>query len=174
MSGAQGPNPSPRGYQLTRHRSPMAFGGSPIPSIAGLTDAEVNADINITPMADVMLVLLIIFMVVTPVLTQYEATPPQAVNVVPEPDEDVVTLGIDNQGAFYVENELIPANRLQSTLRQIYERRPGDHLLFLRADRGVGYNVVLDAIDAARGAGVRTIGAIIEPVAEGGSAEQEE
>jgi biopolymer transport protein ExbD len=139
-----------------------------------MSGAEVSSEINVTPMVDVMLVLLIIFMVVTPVLTQYEATPPTAVNVMPEPDEDVITLGIDNQGAFYVENEQVPGNRLQATLRQIYERRPGDHLMFLRADRGVGYNVVLDAIDAARGAGVRTIGAIIEPIAEGGEAGDEE
>ena len=132
-----------------------------------MSEAEVNADINVTPMVDVMLVLLIIFMVVTPVLTQYEATPPTAVNVMPEPDEDVITLGIDVNGAFFVEDEHVPSNRLQATLRQIYERRPGDHLLYLRADRGVGYNVVLDGIDAARGAGVRTIGAIIEPVDQG-------
>ena len=170
----QGSNQFPPGYRPQTHRSPTAFGGSPIPRVAGLTEAEVNADINVTPMVDVMLVLLIIFMVVTPVLTQYEATPPTAVNVMPEPDEDVITLGIDNQGAFYVEDELVPSNRLQATLRQIYERRPGDHLLFLRADRGVGYNVVLDAIDAARGAGVRTIGAIIEPIEAGGEARAEE
>ena len=173
MSGAQGPNQSPRGYRPPSHRSPTAFGGSPIPRVGGFGDADVSSDINVTPMVDVMLVLLIIFMVVTPVLTQYEATPPTAVNVMPEPDEDVITLGIDTEGAFYVEDEHVPANRLQSTLRQIYERRPGDHLLFLRADRGVGYNVVLDAIDAARGAGVRTIGAIIEPIESGSDAREE-
>jgi len=173
MAGSHGSNHGIPGYRPPRHKSATAFGGSPIPTIAGLTDAEVNADINVTPMVDVMLVLLIIFMVVTPVLTQYEATPPTAVNVMPEPDEDVVTLGIDTEGAFYVEDEHVPANRLQATLRQIYERRPGDHLLFLRADRGVGYNVVLDAIDAARGAGVRTIGAIIEPIESGSDAREE-
>jgi biopolymer transport protein ExbD len=174
MAGAYGSNNHGiPGYRPPRHGSATAFGGSPIPKIAGLTEAEVNADINVTPMVDVMLVLLIIFMVVTPVLTQYQATPPTAVNVMPEPDEDVVTLGIDNEGAFYLENEHVPANQLVASLRQIYERRPGDHLLFLRADRGVGYNVVLDAIDAARGAGVRTIGAIIEPLGEG-TPEQEE
>ena len=174
MAGLQGPTQGIKGYRPSSHKSATAFGGSPIPTIAGLAGAEVNADINITPMADVMLVLLIIFMVVTPVLTQYEATPPQAVNVVPEPDEDVVTLGIDTEGAFYLEGEHVPANRLQGTLRQVYERRPGDHLMFLRADRGVGYNVVLDAIDAARGAGVRTIGAIIEPLDASGEQQAEE
>ena len=174
MAGSHGSHSGIPGYRPPRHRSPTAFGGSPIPTVAGLTDAEVNADINVTPMVDVMLVLLIIFMVVTPVLTQYEATPPTAVNVMPEPDEDVITLGIDKDGQFFVEDDHVSANQLMPTLRQIYERRPGDHLMFLRADRDVGYDVVLDAIDAARGAGVRTIGAIIEPIAEGGGEEGEE
>ena len=173
MAGAYEPNQGIPGYRPPRHKSATAFGGSPIPRVAGLSEAEVSSDINVTPMVDVMLVLLIIFMVVTPVLTQYEATPPTAVNVMPEPDEDVITLGIDVNGRYFVEDEQVPSNQLQVTLRQIYERRPGDHLLFLRADRGVGYNVVLDAIDAARGAGVRTIGAIIEPI-ESGTTEQEE
>ena len=157
---AQGPNQSP-----SSGRSPLAFGGSPIPKVAGIDSGEVNADINVTPMVDVMLVLLIIFMVVTPVLTQYQATPPQAMYVQPEPDDDVITLGIDVNGDFFVEGRPVTAARLQPVLRQVYERRPGDHLMFLRADRGVGYDVVLDAIEAARGAGVRTIGAIIEPIA---------
>jgi len=173
MAGSPGSFQGIRGYRPPSHRSATAFGGSPIPTIAGLAGADVNADINVTPMVDVMLVLLIIFMVVTPVLTQYEATPPTAVNVMPEPDENVVTLGIDNQGQFFVEDEHVPADRLQATLRQVYERRPGDHLMFLRADRGVGYDVVLDGIDAARGAGVRTIGAIIEPIEAGSQREEE-
>jgi len=145
-----------------------AFGGSAIPGVTGMSGANVQADINVTPMVDVMLVLLIIFMVVTPIMAQYEATPPQAAFVKPEPDDDVITLGIDQNGVFYVENEAVAAGDLGQTLRQIYERRPGDHLMFLRADRGVGFNVVLDAVDAARYAGVRTIGAIVTPVAEEG------
>ena len=173
MAGSQHSNSGIPGYRPPARRSASALGASPIPTVAGLGGGEVSSEINVTPMVDVMLVLLIIFMVVTPVLTQYEATPPTAVNVMPEPDEDVITLGIDVNGQYFVEDEHVPSNRLQVTLRQIYERRPGDHLLFLRADRGVGYNVVLDAIDAARGAGVRTIGAIIEP-AEGSASERED
>ncbi|HUF12377.1 MAG TPA: biopolymer transporter ExbD [Longimicrobiales bacterium] len=165
---AQGPTQSP-----SSGRSPTAFGGSAIPSVGGIGGAGVTADINVTPMVDVMLVLLIIFMVVTPVLTQYEAMVPTAVHVTPEPDEDVITLGIDVQGEFFVEGQHVASNRLQPVLRQIYERRPGDHLMFLRADRGVGYNVVLDGIEAARGAGVRTIGAIIEPIEAGQRREED-
>jgi biopolymer transport protein ExbD len=141
-----------------------AFGGSSIPSVAGVGRGGVTSDINVTPMVDVMLVLLIIFMVITPVLASYEAALPEAQHVVPEPDDDVITLGIDAQGVYHVNGDAVAPTRLAGTLRSIYAGRPGDHLLFLRADRTVGYDVVLTAIDAARAAGVRTIGAITVPI----------
>lgn len=141
-----------------------AFGGSSIPSVAGVGRGGVTSDINVTPMVDVMLVLLIIFMVITPVLASYEAALPQAQHVVPEPDDDVITLGIDAQGVYHVNGDPVAPARLAGVLRGIYSGRPGDHLLFLRADRDVGYDIVLSAIDAARAAGVRTIGAITIPI----------
>jgi biopolymer transport protein ExbD len=141
-----------------------AFGGSTVPTVAGMGQGSVTSDINVTPMVDVMLVLLIIFMVVTPVLASYEAALPEAQHVVPEPDDDVVTLGIDARGVYHVGGQAIAPAQLPSLLHSIYAGRPGDHLLFLRADRAVGYDVVLTAIDAARAAGVRTIGAITIPI----------
>jgi biopolymer transport protein TolR len=141
-----------------------AFGGSSVPTLAGIGRGTVNSDINVTPMVDVMLVLLIIFMVITPVLTSYEAQLPEAAHVVPEPDDDVVTLGIDARGVYHIGGDAIAPTQLAGTLRRIYAGRPDDHLLFLRADRTVGYDVVLSAIDAARSAGVRTIGAITVPI----------
>jgi biopolymer transport protein TolR len=141
-----------------------AFGGSAIPSVTGVGRGSVTSDINVTPMVDVMLVLLIIFMVITPVLASYEAALPEAQNVVPEPDDDVITLGIDARGVFHLGGHAVAPAQLAGTLRGIYAARPGDHLLFLRADRSVGYDIVLGAIDAARAAGVRTIGAITIPV----------
>lgn len=141
-----------------------AFGGSAIPTVAGIGRGTVTSDINVTPMVDVMLVLLIIFMVITPVLASYEAVLPEAQHIVPEPDDDVVTLGIDARGVYHVAGDAVSPAQLPGVLRAIYAGRPGDHLLFLRADRSVGYDVVLSAIDAARGAGVRTIGAITIPI----------
>lgn len=141
----------------------VGFGGSSLPTVTGMGDRGVTSSINVTPMVDVMLVLLIIFMVITPILAAYEAELPQAEFVVPEPDDDVVTLGVDANGVFYVAGEPIRPERLTTELRRIYAERPGDHVLYLRADRNVGYDVVLSGIDAARAAGVRTIGAISEP-----------
>jgi biopolymer transport protein TolR len=143
--------------------SGATFGGSALPTIAGVNDQDVNSDINVTPMIDVMLVLLIIFMVVTPALGGYAAILPKAVTSAPE-KEDRVTLGIDNQGRYYLDESpgQIPLEQLSNVLRQAYSTRPEDHVLYLKADRGVQYSVVLSAIDAARVAGVRRIGAITE------------
>jgi biopolymer transport protein ExbD len=137
--------------------------GSRLPGPKALGGEGVMGELNITPMIDVMLALLIIFIVVTPVLTEYSATPPAATYVTPQTLRDAVTLGIDAGGNYFLEEEGIPTAELPARLRAIYAARPGDHLLYLRADRALPYRVVLDAIDAARAAGVRTIGAVSQP-----------
>ena len=135
-----------------------------IPNPEGLRALTVTSEINMTPMIDVMMALLIIYMVVTPVLTSYAADLPRASHVVPEVEEDVIHMGIDAQGRFWVQERLIPDEELSPHLARIYGARPGDHLLYLRADRHVSYDRVLDAVAAAREAGVRRSGAITEPI----------
>jgi biopolymer transport protein TolR len=140
-----------------------SFGGSPLPSVAGF-ESDVNADINVTPMIDVMLVLLIIFMVVTPALAGYTAILPKAKTAAPEKDKRV-TLGIDRAGFYYIEGKQthkVAQPDLAGELQKAYATRPDDHVLYLKADNGVEYSKVLTAIDAARVAGVRRIGAITE------------
>jgi biopolymer transport protein ExbD len=152
-------------------RTPLAGGGSAIPRIPGMDSSGLSADINVTPMIDVMLVLLIIFMVVTPILTQYEASPPVALTARPEPDDDIVTLGIDTQGAFFLENEAVADAALTARLREAVAVQPADErILYVRADRGVSYARVLDAVEAAAAAGVTTIGAITSPLEDEESA----
>jgi biopolymer transport protein TolR len=142
-----------------------SFGGSVLPKVAGVT-SEVNADINVTPMIDVMLVLLIIFMVVTPALA-YEAKLPKAKMSAPEKEERV-TLGVDKNGQYWIEDVPnpgpIPLNQLEQRLKDAYAARgnPDDHTLYLKADNNVEYSVVLSAIDEARKAGARRIGTITE------------
>jgi biopolymer transport protein TolR len=142
-----------------------SFGGSVLPKVAGV-DSDVNADINVTPMIDVMLVLLIIFMVVTPALA-YEAKLPKAKMSAPE-KEDRVTLGVDKNGQYWIEDVPnpgpVPLAQLQQRLQETYASRgnPDDHTLYLKADNNVEYSTVLSAIDAARQAGVRRIGTITE------------
>jgi biopolymer transport protein TolR len=147
------------------HGGGASFGGSVLPKVAGI-ESGVNADINVTPMIDVMLVLLIIFMVVTPALA-YEAKLPKAKMSAPEKDERV-TLGVDKNGQYFIEDVPnpgpIPLNQLQRRLQETYTSRgdPDDHTLYLKADNNVEYRTVLLAIDAARNAGVRRIGTITE------------
>jgi len=144
-------------------------GGSRIPALKALGEEGVLAELNITPMIDVMLALLIIFMVVTPVLSEYNANPPVAMHVTPEILRDAITLGIDEHGTYFLGEDSVSRAELPARLHELYAARPGDHLLYVRADRSVPYRVVLDAIDAARAAGVRTVGAISQPT--GGTAD---
>jgi biopolymer transport protein ExbD/biopolymer transport protein TolR len=137
--------------------------GPAVPMPPGLQDLGVVSEINVTPMIDVMIVLLIIFMVVTPVITNYAVRLPEAAFVSPERDDDVVELGIDQSGAYWVGGERIEGAELETYLTRLFASRPGDHLLYLRADQEIGYDLVLDAVDAARAAGVRRIGAIADP-----------
>jgi biopolymer transport protein TolR len=146
-----------------------AYGGSAVPTIAGLDGQDVNSDINVTPMIDVMLVLLIIFMVITPAMAGYTAVLPKALTAASEKEERV-TLGIDNQGRYYLEDGpqgAIPPEGLEQLLTEEYAKRPDDHILYMKADQGVQYSVVLTAINAARKAGVTRIGAITETPKEG-------
>lgn len=147
----------------TRGGGGIGPAGSRLPGPKAMGGQGVMGELNITPMIDVMLALLIIFIVVTPVLTEYSATPPAATYVTAQTLRDAVTLGIDAKGTYYLEGDSIASADLPARLRAIYAARPGDHLLYLRADRALPYRVVLDAIDAARAAGVRTVGAVSQP-----------
>ena len=122
-----------------------------------------NADINMTPMIDVMLVLLIIFMIITPVLASYALVLPSADQAQPERDDRVI-VSIDQQGRYFIMErpQIVPEESLVAALRQEYALRPDDFVLYLKADQGVPFSLVLTAIDAAREVGVARVGAITE------------
>ena len=124
---------------------------------------QVSSEINVTPMIDVMLVLLIIFMVVTPAVAV--GVLPKARTALPAAEERV-TLGIDREGHYFLEGEkgsaVLAPVRLSARLAAELARRPGDHVLYLKADADVSYTHVLTALDAAREAGVSRVGMITE------------
>ena len=123
----------------------------------------VQSSPNVTPMIDVMLVLLIIFMVVTPaLLAGFAATPPQAVNLKDHPEDANLdqVLGIDRDGNYYLNKKPIKTQDVGPMLKQIFDARTEDKILYLKADKNLDYSKVLDAIDIAAHNGVRVLGAI--------------
>lgn len=130
--------------------------------------AAVKADINVTPLIDVMLVLLIIFMIVTPIIAAgFQATIPRSANPENRPEgPDEVRLGIDKDGKFYLDlgsgPKQIPDDQLPGRLEAIFAARTRDKILFLKADQNIEFGRVQQAIEIARRAGVRVVGAITE------------
>jgi biopolymer transport protein TolR len=121
--------------------------------------------INVTPMIDVMLVLLIIFMVVTPILTAgFHADLPAAEFLQPRPDDPSrVTLGIDRDGRLFLDQKPITDAELPAALARIFRNRTTDRILIVKADRHLRWQQVLDVLATAREAGVRLVGAVGEP-----------
>jgi biopolymer transport protein TolR len=119
---------------------------------------------NVTPMIDVMLVLLIIFMIVTPLLNAgMRAEPPVGMNLRSHPEEPVdQVLGIDANGLYYLNKRPIRRETLATQLKTIFDARTTDKILYLKADRNLAYSKVLDAVDIAAHNGVRVLGAISE------------
>ena len=125
----------------------------------------VKADINVTPMIDVMLVLLIIFMIVTPLIAAgFKATLPKGKNLDPRPEgENEVVLGIDQAGRYFLNGRPLPNGTLEDQLRGIFAARTEDKILYFKADNQLKYAKVQEAVETARRAGVRVMAAITEP-----------
>jgi len=129
----------------------------------------VKSEPNVVPMIDVMLVLLIIFMIVTPLIAAgFKATLPKGKNLDPRPEGDnEVVLGIDQAGRYFLNQRPIAAGALEDQLRSVFAARTEDKILYFKADNQLKYAKVQEAVETARRAGVRVIAAITEPKAGG-------
>jgi biopolymer transport protein TolR len=130
--------------------------------------SELNSEINVTPMVDIMLVMLIIFMVVTPLLQS-------GVNVIiprgdsPDEEADITTdtaviVSVPFAGAYYVGRDPIPKDELVKTIEnRMKQRKPSDpQVVYIRGGVGVPYGDVVDVINSIRDAGYQHVGLVSE------------
>jgi biopolymer transport protein TolR len=119
-----------------------------------------RAEINVTPLVDVVLVLLVIFMVVTPLLKQEAPVDLPITQNSQAPDQArQLTLRIAADGGLTLDGEALSLDRLGERLTAVFANRT-DKTVFLAADRSLSYAAVVEVIDACRAAGVTTIGLV--------------
>ena len=139
----------------------MAVGGS----------GGAKADINVTPLIDVLLVLLIIFMVITPLtphgLDTLVPQPPPPNQPPPPPNQDpTVVVEVAKDHSLQINGQPVKQSDLQTKLEDIFKTR-AQKVVFVKGDKDVDYRYVAQAIDAAKGAGLDKVG-IMTPKVEAG------
>ncbi len=127
--------------------------------------AKVNSTINVTPMVDVMLVLLIIFMVITPMLNQDRivqmARTRNPIDMADANKADALVVALTHDGTIFVNNQLIQGATLVENVKELVANRV-DKTVFVRADARVRYRFLVDVVDEVRAAGVDQLGLLTE------------
>jgi biopolymer transport protein TolR len=124
----------------------------------------IMSEINVTPMVDVMLVLLIIFMVSAPLLTVgVPIDLPQSQAKSLEQDKQPITVSVNGQGQVFLQDTEIPVDELVAKLKAVTESRGGmDERVFVRGDRKVDYGTVMKVMGRLSSAGFRRVALITE------------
>ncbi len=128
----------------------------PTPYLPPSTAGEMNAEMNVTPMLDVLLVVLIIFMTMISARMTIEAHLPDP-NAPPSGDAVPIVLEVGPRGAYAVNQQPIPSDSLAARLEALYAMRP-DKRIILHGARDASYQEIVTAMGIARGAGVTVIG----------------
>ena len=122
------------------------------------------SEINVTPLVDVMLVLLIIFMVTAPMLTQgVDVNLPQASAKALRSDEERLVITVDANNRIFIGKQPVEFNRMAGVLQQIVAQRT-DRQVYFRADRTVPYGFVVKVIAEVRNSGIEKLGMVTEPL----------
>jgi biopolymer transport protein ExbD len=132
---------------------------------------SLKADINVTPLVDVMLVLLIIMMLIAPMLQQGVAvTMPEAANTGEKPDtQDQTVVAIDSRGAFYVNAIPVAPDDLVPRVQRVLEDKK-EKIVCLKGDKDAKYAAIMDVMDAFRKAQIENIALITEKKNKTGAA----
>lgn len=121
------------------------------------------AEINVTPLVDVMLVLLIIFMITAPMLQhQVEVNLPEVTNEPRTPSEEQYVLTVTKEGSVFLNSQAYTLEALRPQLEMLSQAQPGQEM-FLRADAEVPYGRVVQVMDAVKKAGILRLGMITQP-----------
>jgi len=128
---------------------------------------KVNSNINVTPMVDVMLVLLIIFMVITPMLNnkvQVDLPKANAAIIMENANkEDAVTVAVTRDGKAWLGGDQVNLDDLSAKISAKMENKPeGEKTVYLRSDIRAKYGKVMDVIDQVRAAGISQLGMLTE------------
>ena len=137
-------------------------------SLGKFSAASLTSDINVTPLVDVCLVLLIIFMVVTPMLQKgVPVNLPVTEDPEKTPDTDKqLQISVKADGTVYLGSLPVLKQQMQSELEKIHERTP-DREIAVKGDKLVKYGAVLDALKACREVGFNNVGLIAQPKKSG-------
>lgn len=130
------------------------------------SDDDFNPEINTTPLVDVMLVLLIIFMITVPVINHsVKLDLPRATNQPEQNKPDNINLSIDAQGTVFWNNETISQSELNSRIAEAAKKTPQPEL-HLRAERTTQYEKIAQVMAAAQSGGLGKIGFVTDPKAK--------
>ncbi len=130
------------------------------------SNSHFMSDINVTPLVDVMLVLLIIFMVTAPMMMQgVSVSLPQTTSSPLQAEKEHLIITVDRSQQIYINDYKVALEALQAKLKKIFEGRP-DQKVYLRADKTVPYGLVVRVMSEVKDAGVGKLGIVTEPLKE--------
>ena len=127
-----------------------------------LTADEIKSEINVTPLVDVVLVLLIIFMVVTPMIVSHNVALPVTQHPGKTSKEQQKIIYLTEMGDLFFEEDPVVDEVLLARLQELQQRKPNTQIL-LQADRRLSYNRVMDALELISSSGFDQVGLIAKP-----------